>query len=386
MSSQVIMHIVSNPFFVDRGGLVRVYEEVVASQFYYQNIFICSYPGGRDVGDIKTFRIPWIFWYKNKSGGAHDLNRIYLDISLFFYSLFLCFKLKPSIIHTHGITGILSGSVYKFFKKKTILLQDAEGTYANEIISEKKYPGLNKIIAFFEKRFYQLTDFILCSNYILSNTLKNKYRINKPIIDLPDGIGKLPEIKPVNKVSLEINTDLVIGYIGLLKEEQGIDFLIKSIETIVQKRNVTFIVIGHPDEEKYRIYFNKKKLGEKVKFLGAIDYTKIYDYLSIFDIAISPKIFDTVAANGKLLNYMALGLPTLVFGHEVNRYFLDNAALYAEYKNTEDFIEKILLLIDDKKLRTEYSSKILLRSKEFYWENIIKTLLKVYNGEINAEL
>jgi glycosyltransferase involved in cell wall biosynthesis len=380
MSQLKILHIVSNPFFVDRGGLVRVYEEVKATIRCNHNVYVCSYPGGRDIDDIKVYRIPWITWYKNKSGGPHDFHRLYLDFFLLFYSLYVSIKLKPSVIHTHNITGIVAGKIYLLINKKCILIRDCQGTYADELVNNNTPLFIKNLIVFIEKIFYSFPDAFLCSNVTLTEILTTKYKIKKKIITIPDGIGELPIVNVVNKSLFGINSnDKVVGYIGLLIKEQGIDFLFDAIKNIASSNaHIKFIIIGHPNDQKYQQIFSKIGLKDQVMFIGAVDYSKIYDYLAIFDIAVSPKLFEGVASNGKLLNYIAMGLPTVVFEHPVNRYYLGEFALYAKYKDANDLTLKILTLLEDDLLYKSIKDNLKNQLQKLRWDEIIKDVTELY--------
>ena len=63
--------------------------------------------------------------------------------------------------------------------------------------------------------------------------------------------------------------------------------------------------------------------------------------------AISPKI-SLSEANGKLFNYLACGLPCLVFETPVNREILGDCGVYARFGDAADFAAKLAELIADK--------------------------------------
>lgn len=54
-----------------------------------------------------------------------------------------------------------------------------------------------------------------------------------------------------------------------------------------------------------------------------------------------------------------------------------NAALYVDPTNVEDIIEKIVMLIDDEKLRKELITKGQEQIKKFSWEKTAKETLEI---------
>jgi glycosyltransferase involved in cell wall biosynthesis len=103
--------------------------------------------------------------------------------------------------------------------------------------------------------------------------------------------------------------------------------------------------MGFP-EERYRKLAADRELDELITFTGRIDYRTAAYYLSAGDLAVSPKISLT-EANGKLFNYMACGLPCLVFDTPVNREILGDVGVYARFGDPTDFADRIEALLAD---------------------------------------
>jgi glycosyltransferase involved in cell wall biosynthesis len=65
-----------------------------------------------------------------------------------------------------------------------------------------------------------------------------------------------------------------------------------------------------------------------VTFTGAVRYEQAPAYLALGDVAVAPKLSLT-EGNGKLLNYIAMGLPTVAFDTSVSREILGDLGIYA---------------------------------------------------------
>jgi len=121
----------------------------------------------------------------------------------------------------------------------------------------------------------------------------------------------------------------IVVYLGLLAEYQGITHLLRAAQALIQQgTEAHFLIMGFPGEDRYREVAARLGLTEHVTFTGAVDYEKAPRYLALGDIAVSPKMSET-EGNGKLLNYIAMGLPTVAFDTAVSREILGELGVYA---------------------------------------------------------
>jgi len=135
-------------------------------------------------------------------------------------------------------------------------------------------------------------------------------------------------------------------FLGLLNRYQVVDLLLDVIDILKARgMRVHFLLMGFP-EEKYRIKADEMDLGGMITFTGRIDYNQAPDYLAAGDLAVSPKVSLT-EANGKLFNYMACGLPCLVFDTPVNREILGETGTYARFADPVDYADRLEEMLAD---------------------------------------
>ena len=119
----------------------------------------------------------------------------------------------------------------------------------------------------------------------------------------------------------------VVIYIGVLTEYQGIDLLIEAIPLVTRELpDVKFLVVGYPNEDSYRQKARVLGVEKFVHFTGKIPHEDLPRYLSLADVAVSPKI-STTEANLKLFSYLGMALPTVVFDNPINREILGDLGL-----------------------------------------------------------
>ncbi len=171
---------------------------------------------------------------------------------------------------------------------------------------------------------------------------------------------------------------LVIGYLGLLAGYQGIPELLRAARQVVDHFDgCHFLVMGFPGEDLYREEARKLGLATHVSFPGRVPYDRAPEVLALADIAVSPKRSRT-EGNGKLLNYMAAGLPTVAFDSPVAREFLGTEGSLVSPR-AEDLAEALLQLLRDPDERTRCGAALRQRATErFGWDAGAQRIESVY--------
>ena len=121
-------------------------------------------------------------------------------------------------------------------------------------------------------------------------------------------------------------------------------------------------------------------IAQHVTFTGQIPYLEAPYYLALSDVAVSPKISET-EGNGKLLNYMAMGLPTVAFYTPVAHEILGDLGIYAAKGDSEHLAESLgYLLLDDgaDKVRSEGLRQRAI--EKFSWDSTGRLLQEMYSS------
>ena len=163
-----------------------------------------------------------------------------------------------------------------------------------------------------------------------------------------------------------------------MTEYQGVNLLIDAIKQIVQTNNTLhFLLMGYP-EEKYVDMAEDAGISSAVTFTGRIDYALAPEFLCLGDLAVSPKLSAT-EANGKLFNYMASGLPTVVFDNPVNREILGDLGVYARTGDASDLAKQIIRLASDEEMLIRLRELLRKRAVDTYsWNRIADNIVNTY--------
>jgi len=177
----------------------------------------------------------------------------------------------------------------------------------------------------------------------------------------------------------------VVVFLGLLNRYQGVDLLLEAIRRTTRRiPDVQFLIMGYPDEEAYRRKAEQLGVAQFTSFPGRINYFQASQYLSLGRIAVAPKISRT-ESNGKLLNYLACGLPVVAFDTPANREILRDNAAYArlahdENQSAENLAQKMIELLEDEPLRMCLSERGRNMARdELGWDRVGRKMMRYYN-------
>lgn len=153
------------------------------------------------------------------------------------------------------------------------------------------------------------------------------------------------------------NYDLVIGYIGSILDYEGLEYIIKSI-ALLKDYNIKFIICGvGSDVKKLLALASDLGVSDKVNYLGKIKYSDVVKHYDIFDCVIYPRKNLQVCrttSSSKVFEAMAMSKAIIVSDLEAWKEIITNnvTGLFVKPDDVNDLVDKISLLIGDKKMIT----------------------------------
>jgi len=175
----------------------------------------------------------------------------------------------------------------------------------------------------------------------------------------------------------------LIVYLGLLAEYQGTGLLLGALQRLLQGRqDVHLLLMGFPNVELYRAKAHILGIDDFVTFTGRVPYDEAPRHLALGHVAVAPKLSLTEGA-GKLLNYMAVGLPTVAFDTPVARQYLGSEGLFAERGDVASLTDQLRAALFPAADSDRYYRKIgrQLRQRaiqHFGWEPAGHQIVEIY--------
>lgn len=387
-----ILVIAPTPFFSDRGTHIRILEEALALEKLGHKITIATYHIGRDINseveteiDVRRIR-RLLFWYEKLEAGP-DWQKVFLDIMLIRKAFYLARTQKPDIIHAHLHEGALIGWIVRkcLFWRKMKLVCDFHGSLTKEMVSHQYLKGglLKIIFKRVEWFINNVGDFAITSSW--ENTAEiSTFRKNEKIETVLDGVNldyykNLP-VKADAKKALELPEGKMIAvYTGALVPNKGTKFLKEAILKLKENKDIFFAVAGFPIEEMEK-FVAENNLRDQVRLIHPLNYFDLPQLLNACDIGIDPKDSTTRQASGKILQYMAAGLPVACFDRENNRQYLGEGAYFAKKISGESLAEGIAYFAKNPEQVRIKGEIARARAENLSWQKSAEKIDEIYKN------
>ena len=388
-----VLKIAPTSFFGDYGCHVRILEEALSLQALGSVVVICTYGSGRDVPGVTVMRaLPLPGRSRVRVGSSR--SKPFLDALLFLRSLRAGLRLRPDVIHGHLHEGALIGYVLSRLYRVPLVF-DFQGSLTSEMIDHgflKRESAIYRPLYWLEGVIDRSADVILTSTHHSANLLIREFGcLPERVRPLPDAVNTgafVPRWSVPETAKLQLRQSLgipqgrrLVVYLGLLAEYQGLSHLLRAAARITRELpDVHFLLMGYPGQDRYRAMAESLGIGDHVTFTGRLPYDQAPLHLALGDLALAPKISQT-EGNGKLLNYMAVGLPTVAFDTPVNRDILGDIGEYATLGDADDLARQALRLLSDGATADERGRQLRQRAVElFSWASAGERILDVYES------
>jgi glycosyltransferase involved in cell wall biosynthesis len=193
-------------------------------------------------------------------------------------------------------------------------------------------------------------------------------------------------LKPKSKDSqlvkkFKLKDKLVLLNVGLLNDRKNVLFLIDVFKKLLPKnKNLVLIICGSGSlKNKLEQIIKRDKLDGKIYLWGPVfgqQKLKIFNLADIFLFPSKNEGFGLVGAEA-----MACGKPVIAANNSSLPELVDNesSGYLAKTSDLKDWVQKIELLINSNKLRTQMGKKGLEKVKRYYtWDRVADKTISVY--------
>ena len=386
-----ILMIAPTSFFLDYGCHVRILEEARALQASGQHVRIVTYYLGRNWPGLDIVRSRPTPWRADYEVGS-SRHKIAFDVLLFLRALREAMAWRPDVIHGHLHEGALIGTVIgRLFGIPSVF--DFQGSLTGEMLDHgfikkdsRAYTWWRRL----EEYVIEMPDTIVTSTTHSAVLLEQGFGRTEAVHPLPDSVNLdffcpdclSSETRAENRLALGLPPGRqVIVYLGLLAGYQGVPQLLQALAQLrAQSVPVSCLIMGFPGVEAYSEQAHDLGLTlQDVVFTGKIPYDKAPEYLALGDIAVAPKLSAT-EGSGKVLNYMAMGLPVVAYDTPVNREYLGSLGIYATpLGDVTALAEALASLVADPLEAHTLGERLRERAdRHFSWARTGRQLMRIY--------
>jgi glycosyltransferase involved in cell wall biosynthesis len=312
-------------------------------------------------------------------------------------ALYWEFYLSFKVLFSHGFDAIhacnppdlifLVGGFFKFFFRKKFLFDHHD---INPELYEAKFGRRDffyRLMLLCERLTFKTADRSIATNESYKQIAIERGGMRPDKVTVVRSGPKLDRLKIIEPVlALKKGRKYLVGYVGVMGKQEGIDYLLRALQYIVEHKNRTDVhfglVGGGTELTSLQAYAKELGVEDYVTFTGRVSDQQMLEMLNTADVCVNPDVANEMndkSTMNKIMEYMALAKPIVQFDLSEGRFSAQEASLYARRNDTKDLAEKILLLLDDQVARTtmgEFGRNRIITELEWKYEE--PKLLEVY--------
>lgn len=312
-------------------------------------------------------------------------------------ALFWEFTLAFRVLFTRGFDAIhacnppdlifLVGGFFKIFFGKKFLFDHHD---INPELYEAKFGRRDffyKLMLLCERLTFNTAGVSIATNESYKKIAIERGGMNPSHVFVVRSGPKLDRLKIVPPVeSLKRGRKFMVGYVGVMGKQEGIDYLLQAAAHIVQKMGRTDVhfglVGGGTSLEEMKRYAIELGIADYVTFTGRVPDAELLAMLNTADVCVNPDVANEMndkSTMNKIMEYMALGKPIVQFDLAEGRFSAQEASVYAKNNDAIDMAEKIVALLDAPVRRQQMSDFGRDRVRnELEWKYEVPNLLAAY--------
>jgi glycosyltransferase involved in cell wall biosynthesis len=312
----------------------------------------------------------------------------------FLLSLRVLFGRGFDVIHACNPpdTIFLIGGFYKLFGKKFVF----DHHDINPELYEAKFGRRDfgqKLLLALERLTFRTADMVISTNESYRHIALTRGGVNPADVFVvrsgPD-LTRLKQVPP--NPSLRNGRRYLVGYVGVMGKQEGIDLLLQAVEHIVKRlgrADIQFGLVGGGTElPAMRELARQLGVAEFVTFTGRVPDAQLLEMLNTADVCVNPDRANAMndrSTMNKVMEYMALGKPLVQFDLTEGRVSAGEACWYARPNDVADLAQKLVALLDDAPARERMGAIARDRIEHVLsWQHEAPRLLAAYdylNGE-----
>lgn len=312
------------------------------------------------------------------------------------WSLAAQFFLALRVLYARGFDAIhacnppdnifIIGAFFKLFGKRFLF----DHHDINPELFEAKFRKrgfLYRVLRLMERWTFRIADVSIATNESYRDIAVRRGGMDPSRVFVVRSGPDLSRVRPHRpNPELKRGRTYLVGYVGVMGQQEGIDYLLRAARIIVHekgRRDVHFGLVGGGTElEGLRRYADELGVADYVTFTGRVPDDEMLEMLSTADVCVNPDVANEMndkSTMNKIMEYMALGKPIVQFELTEGRRSALEASLYAKKNDETDLADKILELLEDEQRRAEMGAYGARRVREcLQWSHEMPKLLEAY--------
>jgi glycosyltransferase involved in cell wall biosynthesis len=255
-------------------------------------------------------------------------------------------------------TIFLIGGFYKLLGKKFVFDHHDINPELYEAKFGKRGWGRRLLVAL-ERMSFRTANLVISTNESYRSIATGRGRKNAGDVFVVRSGPDLTRIKQVPpNPALKNGRKYLVGYVGVMGKQEGIDLLLQAVQLIVKdmrRTDIQFGLVGGGTElPAMRELAKRLDIADYVTFTGRAPDAELLEMLNTADICVNPDRANDMndrSTMNKIMEYMALGKPVVQFDLTEGRVSAGDASWYARPNDVADLAQKMVSLLADEQQR-----------------------------------
>lgn len=281
------------------------------------------------------------------------------------------------------------GGFFKIFAKTKFVFDHHD---VNPELYEAKFGRRDlfwRVIVWLERATFRIADISIATNESYRRIAIERGRMDPErvfVIRSGPNLERLKILPP--KPDLKRGRRYMVGYVGVMGRQEGIQYLLSAVHHIVHdmaRTDVHFCLVGEGTSlAEMRQLAVELEIANYVDFTGRVPDAELLDILNTSDICVNPDVanaMNDISTMNKVMEYMALGKPIVQFDLTEGRFSAGESSLYANRNDAWDMAKKIVELLDDPTRRERMGAFGRRRiENELEWKYEAPKLVRAYSA------
>ena len=186
------------------------------------------------------------------------------------------------------------------------------------------------------------------------------------------------------RMSLGINTEPLILFVGRLEHRKGIDILLRALPRVLNEMRVKLVLVGAGKQEQYRSLAENLNISEHVLFMGRVSDETLRLLFSSCDLFVLPSrleglgivLLEAMAGGKPIVAAKVGGIPEIVQSGQ--------NGILVEPDNDGALAQAIIQFISDKALSGSIGeNNARIARSQYNWQSAAQKTEQVYKAALN---
>lgn len=213
---------------------------------------------------------------------------------------------------------------------------------------------IDRFLRWCERRTYRAADVVIATNESIRALATGRGMVDAGrVVVVRSSVDPARTFRVEPEVTLKAGREYLVVYLGVMGPQDGVDLFVRMAREMADRLpgKVRFLAVGDGSErEPAESLARSMGLGDDIAFPGRLSDEEVRSILSTADLAVGPDPqngFNELCTMNKTLEYMAMGVPVVVFDLAETRVSAADAAVYARPNDPIDLAHEAIVVLTE---------------------------------------